>query len=107
MVAPNTFLGQRGDRNTRIAFAFLLLLGLFTPAWAGNPPISVTAFADSTNPGDGLTSLHEAILSANSTPGLDQIDLPGGTYALSIAGAGEELAATGEDPGGDSLLGGA
>lgn len=41
-------------------------------------------------------SLREAIIAANATPSADTITLPAGAYVLSIAGAGENLAATGD-----------
>jgi len=55
------------------------------------------------NPGDGVcaTSIGEctlraAIQEANATAGADTIDLPPGTYTLTIPGTGEDLAATGD-----------
>lgn len=41
-------------------------------------------------------SLRGAIIKANATAGADTIDLPAGTYTLSIAGADEDAAATGD-----------
>ena len=41
-------------------------------------------------------SLREAIIAANATAAADTINLPAGAYVLSIAGADEELAATGD-----------
>ena len=41
-------------------------------------------------------SLRGAILAANANPGPDTINLPAGTYALSLVGAGEDAAATGD-----------
>ena len=55
------------------------------------------------NPGDGLaldaagnTSLRAAVMEANAWAGDDVIALPAGTYVLTIAGAGEDAAATGD-----------
>jgi len=45
---------------------------------------------------DGKISLREAILATNNTPGADTINLPTGTYILSIAGQGENAGATGD-----------
>ncbi|WP_182867604.1 DUF4347 domain-containing protein [Rhodopirellula sp. JC639] len=45
---------------------------------------------------DGFISLREAILAANNTSGTDDIYLGAGTHTLSILGAGENLAATGD-----------
>ena len=55
------------------------------------------------NPGDGLaqdatgnTSLRAAIMESNALAGADTINLGAGTFTLSIAGAGEDAAATGD-----------
>jgi CSLREA domain-containing protein len=65
----------------------------------------VNSFADApdANPGDGLaqdalgrTTLRAAIMEANALHGSNQINLPTGTFTLSIAGAGEDLGATGD-----------
>ena len=44
----------------------------------------------------GHISLRSAIQAANATPGSDTINLPGGTFTLTIAGAGESTGATGD-----------
>lgn len=73
-------------------------------------PVSAAVFAlDSTidavdaSPGDGVCAtaggdctLRAAIMEANALPGEDTIELPPGTYTLSIPGAGEDAAATGD-----------
>jgi hypothetical protein len=57
------------------------------------------------NDGDGLVdtndpgcdcSLRGAIIKANTTPGADTINVPAGTYTLTIPGAGENAAGTGD-----------
>jgi CSLREA domain-containing protein len=55
------------------------------------------------NPGDGLCidvdghcSLRAAVQEANALAGADTIGLPAGTFALTIAGTGEDAAATGD-----------
>jgi hypothetical protein len=46
---------------------------------------------------DGVAgSLRAAIIAANATPGENTIVLPAGNYALTLAGANEDLAATGD-----------
>src|SRR5215207_3850749 len=54
-------------------------------------------------PGDGLCQTREgectlraAIQEANAWEGADSISIPAGTFALSIAGSGEDAAATGD-----------
>ncbi len=59
------------------------------PAFACS--VTVTTTADG-----GPGSLRDAILCANSTPGPDTINLPAGSYALTITGASEDAAATGD-----------
>src|SRR5512141_1158976 len=57
----------------------------------------VTKTAD-TNDGtcNADCSLREAIVAANANPGADVITLPAGTYTLTIAGANENAAASGD-----------
>ena len=66
---------------------------------------TVNDFADTVdaNPGDGFaadasgnTTLRAAIMEANALGGDDTINVPAGTFALSIAGTGEDAAATGD-----------
>jgi len=66
---------------------------------------SVNSTADTVDadPGDGVaqdsggaTTLRAAIMEANALGGDDTINLPAGTYTLSIAGSGEDAAATGD-----------
>jgi uncharacterized repeat protein (TIGR01451 family) len=45
---------------------------------------------------DGQVSLRSAIQTANAIPGADTINVPAGTYTLTIAGTGEDAAATGD-----------
>src|SRR5204863_9800730 len=62
------------------------------------------------NPGDGLardasgrTSLRAAVMEANALAGADSINLPAGTYALTLPGAEENGGRTG-DPDGTRAL---
>jgi len=57
----------------------------------------VTKFND-TNDGacDGDCSLREAVIGSNVCSGTQTIQVPAGSYALSIAGTGEDVAATGD-----------
>ena len=45
---------------------------------------------------DGKLSLREALLAANSTAGAQTIQLPSGTYSLSLTGANEDVGNTGD-----------
>jgi CSLREA domain-containing protein len=93
-----------------MAAAVILVLGLAIsvqspPVRAGSDIIVVTTTDDELN-ADGDCSLREAIVAANTnaavdacapgTPGLDVIQLEATTYALAIAGAEEDMAATGD-----------
>src|SRR5215470_16698607 len=51
--------------------------------------------ADPATPGDQCT-LRAAVQEANASPGADTIMLPAGTYRLTLAGALEDAAATGD-----------
>ncbi len=57
---------------------------------------SVTQFTDDSGACNANCSLREAILAANAAPSPDTINLPAGTHSLSIAGAGEDGAASGD-----------
>src|SRR5438105_4347922 len=58
--------------------------------------LTVTTPLDVIDPNDGLLSLREAIIRSNATPGQETIALPAGTYRLTLAGAYEDAAATGD-----------
>ena len=57
---------------------------------------NIDPFAVTTTVDGGAGSLRQAIINANSTPGTDTINLGAGTYTLTIGGAGENAAATGD-----------
>lgn len=75
----------------------LLLAGTPAAARAGMT-FTVTKTTDTNDGACTLDdcSLREAVIAANATPGLDIISLPAGTYTLSIPGAEEDFAATGD-----------
>ena len=58
--------------------------------------ILVDTFVDVVDPGDGFTSLREAIIQANANGENDEIVLQAGTYELQIVGAMEDGAAAGD-----------
>ncbi|WP_146518123.1 beta strand repeat-containing protein [Stieleria varia] len=58
--------------------------------------ITVDTLLDVVNPGDGLTSLREAVIQSNTNGEADTITLPVGTLALTLSGAGEDVAASGD-----------
>ncbi len=89
----------------RSVLALTVLAGLAAMAVpARATTITVTSNLDSAT-GDGLCSLREAVIAANTDTavdacpagsGSDTITLPPGVYPLTIAGRGEQLAATGD-----------
>src|ERR1700730_15246105 len=65
--------------------------------------VNDTTDAVDANPGDGICataggkcSLRAAVQEANATPGADNIVVPPGTYKLTLTGANEAFAATGD-----------
>lgn len=96
----------------------MLLVAAFLAAFdAGAATFVVNSAADQADavPGNGfcsvmtgICSLRAAIQEANALAGPDVIQLPAGTFALSIAGTGEDFAATGDlDIRGDVTIEGA
>jgi CSLREA domain-containing protein len=78
-------------------------LGLTTTALLAISDDETTAFTvtKGTDTNDGACettdcSLREAVIAANAYPGANSIDLPAGVYTLSLAGANEDAAATGD-----------
>ena len=72
---------------------------------ATGPTFAVDTTADTVDvaPGDGTCadstgacSLRAAVMEANALPGVDAIDLPAGTFTLTLAGTAEDGAATGD-----------
>jgi RTX calcium-binding nonapeptide repeat (4 copies) len=81
----------------------LLAAALLALSLAGARPAEATGFTvtrtDDPAPNGCLPadcSLREAVIAANASPGPDTITLPAGTFALTIAGANEDAAATGD-----------
>jgi len=88
-----------------VAAAFSISLAglLASPVRAATFTVNSIVDAVDATPGDGICAtagavctLRAAIQEANALAGADVITVPAGTYTLSIAGAGEELAATGD-----------
>jgi CSLREA domain-containing protein len=81
----------------------LLLLVTAPAAWAATFTVDSNADEVDASPGDGSCSsatgrctLRAAIQEANTLAGADTINLPAGTYTLTIAGTGEAAATTGD-----------
>src|SRR5207237_5592436 len=94
----------RGVAMTRRLFgaASLAIALLATGVGAATFDVDNTADAVDAAPGDGHCAtaatgctLRAAIQEANAFAGSDVINLPAGVYLLTIAGAAEDLAATG------------
>lgn len=88
---------RSGCRRGLVAVMVLVLLSAMIARPARCDTFVVTKTAD-TN--DGLCnfdcSLREAVIAANAQPGADTIVLGTGEHGFSIAGAGEDLSATGD-----------
>ncbi|NND96300.1 MAG: DUF4347 domain-containing protein, partial [Pirellulaceae bacterium] len=81
-----------GEIETKVAFSDTLQQN-----WEGKlANITVTTFDDIIDNGDGLLSLREAILQVNAGSGGDTIVLGAGTYTLTITGASENAATSGD-----------
>lgn len=104
---PQDFRNCRVGRSALAAFpAMLCVLLMVDPSCGGAVTFTVTRTDDQqdSSPGDGLCSalngggcsLRAAVQEANALFGTDGIYLPPGTYSLSLAGAGEDLAASGD-----------
>ena len=93
-----------------VGFSLTLLTGMLgavfvRPARAASFIVNNTTDADDVAPGDGvcetatgngICTLRAAIREANALAGDDTITLPAGAFILSIAGSGEDAAATGD-----------
>ena len=83
----------------------LVAIGLASPVLAAAFTVNSTGDGTDWNPGDGVAetapgngvcTLRAAIQETNALAGPDTINLPAGTYTLTIAGANEDAAATGD-----------
>ena len=84
------------SRRAVVGLAAGVLLYWISPF--ANAATFVVSKTTDTNDGscDSDCSLREAIVAANGNAGADTITLPAGTYTLSIVGANEDAAATGD-----------
>ncbi|HMF07668.1 MAG TPA: choice-of-anchor Q domain-containing protein, partial [Thermoanaerobaculia bacterium] len=96
MIQPIAFSAcARLERRLSLVAAVLLMAAA---ARAGATTFVVTKTADTNDGVCNATncSLRDAIIAANTNPGPDVITLPAGTYLLTIPGAPEDQAATGD-----------
>jgi CSLREA domain-containing protein len=89
--------------RTLIGVSLATLVASVPPAWADTYVVNSTADAVDATPGNGscataggVCTLRAAIQEANAHAGPDIVSLPAGEYLLTIAGAGEDLGATGD-----------
>jgi hypothetical protein len=74
----------------------LALSGMVVVPTAHAGDLVVTTTDDVINSSDGLLSLREAVIAANAANGPKKIVLPAGTYVLTLSGADEDAALTGD-----------
>ncbi len=91
---PQRFARSRNFASSR--FSSLRLEALEQRHLLTATVVEVTTTQDVIDPNDGLVSLREAVLEANASPNDYQIVLPAGTYTLTIQGANEDAALTGD-----------
>ncbi|NEO55449.1 MAG: DUF4347 domain-containing protein [Okeania sp. SIO3B5] len=105
IAASETLTGnvsRGGNWNLEVIFGQLKSALAFTPEVRASYPgvlanIVVDTTDDVVDDSDGVISLREAIIEANSTPEDDTIQLTAGaTYNLTISGSDEDAAATGD-----------
>ena len=96
-------LRHRSGWIARGVLAAITLGALTPPASATTFTVNSTLDQPDANLADvlcasasGFCTLRAAIQEANDTPGADTILVPAGTYALTVPGAGEDAAATGD-----------
>ncbi|MGA9333047.1 MAG: CSLREA domain-containing protein, partial [Rudaea sp.] len=92
-------------RTHAFLFSALSAFCISTVASAATYTVNYLADYADPNPGDGICAgngntnfctLRAAVQTANAHAGADTIVLPGGTYVLSLHGAGEDAAASGD-----------
>ena len=104
---PQYFRDSRAGHVALSALSAMFLVALvLCPSRGGAVTFTVTRTDDQldSSPGDGLCSalngggcsLRAAVQEANALSGADGIYLPPGTYSLTLAGAGEDFAASGD-----------
>src|ERR1043165_1908702 len=104
---PEEIMAKKLVRSFSVVVILSILLaqfGLRPVAAATNFVVNSNADKGDANTGDGFCetatsgecTLRAAIQEANALEGSDSISVPAGTYTLSIAGAGEDAAATGD-----------
>ncbi len=95
---------MKGNGKIAVGLALAALALFASPAYAASAFfVNSTADAVDASPGDGkcatasgVCTLRAAIQEANALTGKDFILIPAGTYVLTLAGAGENYAATGD-----------
>ncbi|MCG8591739.1 MAG: hypothetical protein MJE66_20770 [Proteobacteria bacterium] len=94
---------RNNRRFWRLIATGLLLVPVAGPAAAAIFAVDTTLDAVDAAPGDGVCAtaagdcaLRAAVQETNALAGADTILLPAGTYTLSVAGQGEDAAATGD-----------
>jgi uncharacterized repeat protein (TIGR01451 family)/CSLREA domain-containing protein len=102
--APVAAVPVRVSADPRPGLVMLARTGVVIAPALPNPTITVNSVTDATSAtlinnclaGSGTCSLRAAVQAANQRAGADTIQLPAGTYTLTLAGTDEDAAATGD-----------
>nr|WP_161501586.1 cadherin-like domain-containing protein [Rhodopirellula sp. SM50] len=89
--------GSTSEFSSNIQAVSVLIVDTANDVVDTSSPSTMTVTDLLTDKGtDGKISLREAIIATNNTAGADMIQLSSGTYSLTLTGAGEDDAATGD-----------
>src|SRR5215207_79436 len=96
LAGPSRMSAKHPSRRAVRATAALTSLVALTGVFLVGSPGALAATIDVTTTTDGgAGSLRAAIAQANANPGPDVVQLPAGTYALTVPGADEDADVTG------------
>src|SRR5262245_35130007 len=96
MMRPKVWHRKDQTRNVLLERLEDRLLLALNAQGAAPSCLIVDTTVDVVDANDAVNSLREAITCANLSPGADTINVPAGTYTLTITGSDEDANATGD-----------